>query len=277
MDDAKSTLEEYKYDQLVVLKRRTGSAIFAEERYESPFEYAMHDHVLPCFTLTDKCVYREQLGSKTFHHAVNTIIWRPGEISHADSMAQPNGRMFSVYLKDELMKQFADYAKTPAEFSENNSYLVFLARQLRNEFRNWSQGSELIAEGLVFEMLGHAAKVYTRIQKVAPLWLDRIIEKLEYEFLQDHTIERLAREAGVHPVHLGRTFRKHCGKSIGRFIKEKRVHHAMFLIEQGRMTLAEIASASGFSDQSHLSRGFKEIVGITPGAFRRDVRPPRRM
>jgi len=277
MNDAESTLEEHKYDQLVVLKRRTSSAVFVEERYERAFEYSMHEHVQAYFMLTDNCVYREQLGSKTFHHSVNTIIWRPGEISHADAMARANGRTFSVYVKDELMRQFADYAKTPAEFSENNSYLVFLARQLRNEFRNWSQGSELIAEGLVLEMLGHAAKVHTRIQTVAPLWLDRIIEKLECEFLQDHTNERLAREAGVHPVHLSRTFRRHYGKSIGRFIKEKRVRHAMLLIEQGRMTLAEIASASGFSDQSHLSRGFKQVVGITPGAFRRDVRPPRRM
>ncbi len=277
MNDAKSTLETHQYDHHVVLKRRTNSAIFAEERYESPFEYAMHDHVLPCFTLTDKCVYREQLGSKTFHHAVNTIIWRPGEISHADGMASANGRMFSVYLKDELMRQFADCTKTPAEFSENNSYLVFLARQLRNEFRNWSQGSELIAEGLVLEMLGHAAKADTRVRKVAPLWLDRIVEKLECEFLQDHTNAVLAHEAGVHPVHLSRAFRKHYGKSIGKFIKEKRVHHAMLLIEHGRITLAEIASESGFSDQSHLSRGFKEVVGITPGAFRHDVRPLRRI
>ncbi|MEM8682258.1 MAG: AraC family transcriptional regulator [Pseudomonadota bacterium] len=227
--------------------------------------------------LTDNCVYREKLGSKTFHHAVNTIIWRPGEIAHADAMARANGRTFSVYLNDEFMRQFADYAKTPAEFSENNSYLVFLARRLRNEFRNWSQGSELIAEGLVLEILGHAAKADTRSRKVSPPWLDRIVEKLECEFLQDHTNEKLAREAGVHPVHLSRTFRNHQGKSIGRFIKEKRVHHAMFLIEQGRMTLAEIASASGFSDQSHFSRRFKEVVGVTPGAFRRDVRPPRRI
>ncbi|MDJ0759423.1 MAG: AraC family transcriptional regulator [Woeseiaceae bacterium] len=277
MNDAKSTLEEYKYDRLVVHKRRTSSAVFVEERYERAFDYSIHEHVQAYFMLTENCVYREQLGSKTFHHSANTIIWRPQEISHADGMARTNGRTFSVYVKDELMKQFADYAKTPAEFSENNTYLVLLARRLRNEFRNWSQGSELIAEGLVLEMLGHAARADTRTRKLAPLWLDRIVEKLECEFLQDHSNERLAREAGVHPVHLSRTFRKHYGKSIGSFIKEKRVHHAMLLIEQGRMTLAEVASASGFSDQSHLSRGFKEVIGITPGAFRRDVRPARRM
>ncbi|MDJ0749412.1 MAG: AraC family transcriptional regulator [Woeseiaceae bacterium] len=277
MSDAKSILEKHQYDHHVVLKRRTRSAVFTEEHYERAFEYSMHEHLQACFLLTDNCVYREQLGSKMFSHSVNTIVWRPGEFSHADGLARDNGRIFCVYVKDELMRQFADYARTPAEFSQNNSYLVFLARRLRNEFRNWSQGSELIADGLVLEMLGHAAKADTRIRTDAPLWLDRIVEKLECEFLQDHTNERLAREAGVHPVHLSRTFRKHYGKSIGRFIKEKRVQHAMLLIEQGRMTLAEIASASGFSDQSHLSRGFKEIVGITPGAFRRDVRPPRRM
>lgn len=276
MSDARSALEEHQYDHHAVYKRRTRSVIFAEERYEAPFDYAMHHHVLPCFTLTDACVYREQLGSKTFHHAVNTIIWRPGEISHADSMARPNGRMFSVYLKDEFMKSFADYATAPAEFSENNSYLVLLANRLRSEFNQWSTGSELIAEGLVLEMLGHAAKAGTSGHRVAPLWLDRIVDKLECEYLQDHTHQSLAREAGVHPVHLSRTFRKHHGKSIGRYIKEKRVHHAMFLIEQGHMTLAEIADASGFSDQSHFSRGFKDVVGITPGAFRRAVTPPGR-
>ena len=277
MNGGPSTLEEYRYDRLLVLKRRTRFAIFAEERYGRPFDYALHEHTPAYFMLTDNCVYRERLGNKTFHHSVNTVIWRPGEICHADAMAGANGRTFSVYLKDELMRQFTDYAKAPAEFSENNSYLVFLARQLRNEFRNWSPGSELIAEGLVLEMLGHAARADARSQRVAPLWLDRVVEKLEAEFLQDHSNESLAREAGVHPVHLCRTFRKHQGTSIGRFIREKRVHHAMVLIQHGRLTLAEIASESGFSDQSHLSRAFKQVLGITPGAFRRNVRPPRRM
>ena len=275
MSDANSILEEYKYDKLVVLKRRANAAVFAEERYERSFDYGMHEHAQPYFMLTDNGVYREQLGRKTFYHPANTIIWRPGEISHADAMACENGRTFSVYIKDELMTKFADYASTPAEFSESNSYLVFLARKLRDEFSNWSRGSELIAEGLVLEMLGHAAKADTGTQKTAPLWLSRIIDKLESEYLDDHSIERLASEAGVHPVHLSRTFLKHQGKSIGRFIKEKRVNYATLLIENDRMTLAEIANTSGFSDQSHLSRGFKQVVGITPGAFQRSVRVRR--
>ena len=96
----------------------------------------------------------------------------------------------------------------------------------------------------------------------------RIVEKLECEFQENHTNVGLAGEVGIHPVHLARVFRQYYGKSVGTFLREKRVHHAMQLIAQDDLSLAEIACASGFSDQSQLTRAFKEIVGITPGAFR---------
>ena len=156
MSDATSTLEKYQFDNVVVLKRRTASADFAEEIYERAFDHPKHEHEQAYFMLTDHCVYKEQLGSRTFYHPPNSIVWRPPEISHSDGMARTNGRSFSVYIKDELLRKFSDYAKIPVEFSEHNSYLVFLANRLRNEFRNWAEGSELIAEGLVLEMLDSA-------------------------------------------------------------------------------------------------------------------------
>ena len=275
MGETKSRLEKYQFDNVVVWKRRTASAVFAEEVYEHAFDYPKHEHELAYFMLTDHCVYRERLGNKTSDYSPNSILWRPAGISHSDGMAQTNGRSFSVYVKDGLLKEFSDYAEIPVEFSEKNSYLVFLANQLRNEFRNWAQGSELIAEGLVLEMLGYAARKRVPSGKSPPNWMARIVEKLECEFLENHTNLGLAGEVGIHPVHLARTFRKYYGKSIGAFLREKRVHHAMQLIAQNDLSLAEIACASGFSDQSQLTRAFKEIVGITPGAFRREVTTSR--
>ena len=268
MSDATSALEIHQFDNVVVWKRRTASAAFAEEIYKRAFNHPKHGHEQAYFMLTDHCVYRETLGSKTLHYSPNTILWRPAGISHSDGMAQTNGRSFSVYVKDELLRRFSDYAKIPVEFSEQSSYLVFLARQLRNEFRNWAQGSELIAEGLVLEMLGYAARKRVPDEKSPPNWMARIVEKLECEFQENHTNVGLAGEVGIHPVHLARVFRQYYGKSVGTFLREKRVHHAMQLIAQDDLSLAEIACASGFSDQSQLTRAFKEIVGITPGAFR---------
>lgn len=275
MSDPTPTLEKYQFDNLVVLKRRTASAVFAEEFYERAFDHPKHEHEHAYFMLTDNCVYKERLGSKTFHHSPNTILWRPPEISHSDGMARTNGRAFSVYIKDELLRRFSDYAKIPAEYSEKNSHLVFLANRLRNEFRNWTEGSEFIAEGLVLEMLGYAARKGIPADNRPPEWMVRIVEKLEDEFLESHTNLELADEVGIHPVHLARTFRRYYGRSIGTYLREKRVHCAVHLIMQENLSLAEIAYASGFSDQSQLTRAFKEIIGITPGAFRHEVTTSR--
>ena len=129
----------------------------------------------------------------------------------------------------------------------------------------------MIAEGLVLEMLGYAARKRTPDENSPPKWIVGIVEKLEDEFLESHTNVELADEVGIHPVHLARTFRKFYGRSVGTYLREKRVHRATQLIMQEDLSLAEIAHLSGFSDQSQFTRAFKEITGITPGAFRHEV------
>jgi AraC-like DNA-binding protein len=51
-----------------------------------------------------------------------------------------------------------------------------------------------------------------------------------------------------------------------RYVSLQRVHHAQALLRQGA-TLASAASESGFCDQSHLSRRFKRLCGMTPGQY----------
>lgn len=275
MSDAEPTIETYRYDNLVILKRRIALAEITEAVYHSALDHPLHDHRQACFLLTGNCDYREQLGSKTSRYSPNTILWRPTDISHSDGIEGNGGCAFSVFIKDGLLDRVSEYSKIPAEFAEKNTYLVFLANRLRSEFRNWAAGSELIAEGLVLEMLGYVAKKRIPADKTAPKWIARVVEKLDDEFLESHTNLELASQVGVHPVHLARTFRKYYGKSIGTYLKEKRVDCAIQLIKQDKLTLSEIAYSSGFSDQSQLTRAFKELAGITPGAFRDEVTKAR--
>lgn len=268
MSETTPQLEHYQYDNLVILKRRAASAAYTEEFYNRAFDHPKHEHEQSNFMLTGHCVYREKLGSKTFYHSPNSVLWRPPEIAHSDAMAQPNGRSFAVFVKSHLLRQYSDYANIPGEFSESNSYLVYLINRLRNEFRNWGDSSELISEGLVLEMLGYSATNKLPAERQPPKWVLRIVEKLEDEYVAKHTNLELADEVGVHPVHLARTFRRYYGRSVGTYLKETRVQRAMFQISAKMLPLAEIAYSSGFSDQSQFTRAFKEIVGITPGAFR---------
>ena len=82
------------------------------------------------------------------------------------------------------------------------------------------------------------------------------------------TLSRVAGHAGVHRMTLARGFRAAFGLSVGEYLHHLRVADACRLIEVG-LPLAEVAAETGFSDQSHLNRIFRRLVGRTPGGFRR--------
>jgi AraC-like DNA-binding protein len=73
------------------------------------------------------------------------------------------------------------------------------------------------------------------------------------------------------PAHLTRIFRQHYGHTIGSHVRQLRLEAARSQLgDAQRSTLAEVAVACGFSDQSHLTRLFHAAYGITPARFRRE-------
>jgi AraC-like DNA-binding protein len=81
------------------------------------------------------------------------------------------------------------------------------------------------------------------------------------------SLERLARELGTHPSHLVRVFGREYGLPPHRYVVGRRLDRARPLLLAG-MRIAEVATATGFHDQSHLTRHFRALLGTTPGAFR---------
>ncbi|CAH2402846.1 HTH araC/xylS-type domain-containing protein [Mesorhizobium ventifaucium] len=85
-------------------------------------------------------------------------------------------------------------------------------------------------------------------------------------------LQRLADAARVTRFQVIRDFKKAIGLTPAAYIRDRRLRRASTLIEQG-LGLAEAAIAAGFADQSHLSRAFRAVHGMTPGMFRRGKAP----
>jgi AraC family transcriptional regulator len=94
---------------------------------------------------------------------------------------------------------------------------------------------------------------------------------LEAHFLDDLSLSTIAQAVGVHSVHLSREFRRHYHSSVGEYIRKLRIEYACKQMLNPDLSLAEIASAAGFADQSHFSRTFKRLVGIPPAVFRSNL------
>ena len=105
----------------------------------------------------------------------------------------------------------------------------------------------------------------------APRWLSQVRAQLHARYEQVIRVTDLAHEAGVHPVHLARVFRRHHGCTVGKYVQRLRVEHACGALTESGTSLSAIALETGFSDQAHFTRRFKEVTGVSPGVYRKLV------
>ena len=106
-----------------------------------------------------------------------------------------------------------------------------------------------------------------------PAWFLRTKERLHEQFHSSPRMRDLAADAGVHPVHLARVFRKFERQTPGDYLQRVRIKAACRLLRDPDYPLAYIAADCGFADQSHFTRVFKKFTHNTPAEFRRTVWP----
>ncbi len=150
---------------------------------------------------------------------------------------------------------------------------AWLMMRLYTEAHATDEGAALALEGLALEILATLSRVRSaRPGANVPGWLRQTKELLHAQFRETTTHEQLARAAGVHPVYLAGEFRKHFQCTIGEYVRKLRIEHASRQLVASDAPLAEIALTSGFADQSHFSKVFKRLAGMTPSQFRANLR-----
>ena len=105
-----------------------------------------------------------------------------------------------------------------------------------------------------------------------PRALRRVREYIEAHLEETISIDALAGIVGLSKYHFARAFKQSEGLTPHDYLLQCRVRRAQELLANTDLPLSEIALASGFSDQSHCARRFRERVGITPGRYRWSMR-----
>jgi transcriptional regulator GlxA family with amidase domain len=102
--------------------------------------------------------------------------------------------------------------------------------------------------------------------------LRRVREYVEAHLEKNISLQMLASTAGLSMSHFARAFKQSQGVPPHEYLVRCRVRRVQELLATTDLPLSEIARASGFSDQSHCTRRFREQVGITPSGYRWSMR-----
>jgi AraC family transcriptional regulator len=218
--------------------------------------------------------------SRTITYGSGTLIVFPDNRRHVVEATGPTRCLIVRVGKEKLARLGTEIQKLAEPFALQGWEADWLAHRLYAEFLKSTQAQPrptlnraLIVEGIVLQLLALAARA-GRQRRVTgeTFWLKRVRELIDAQFLREFRLGELAALAGVHRVHLVREFRRRYGTTIGQRIRNLRFEHACGLLNRSNLSLREIAAACRFTDQSHFSKQFKKLSGLTPAEYRNFVR-----
>ena len=243
----------------------------SERVYAARQTIARHSHRHPylCYVVSGR--YRELSDSGEVEACPGMVLLHPADATHSDRFGESEVRLFMLevpasWLPDVCARAF----QRPAAYE--TGIVKMLGARIRCEALTRDAVTPLVVEGLLLEMVAVSIREADRSSVwPPPAWLRRARALLEETFPKPPALAELAKECGVHPSHMARSFRLRYGRSIGAYVRELRVSRAKELLASSSKpaSLADVALACGFADQSHLTRVFRRLEGFTPGRYRR--------
>jgi AraC-like DNA-binding protein len=170
----------------------------------------------------------------------------------------------------------AETLRQPA-FGAADTVMHGLAMALCVSFEQPTHASALFIDHIALAFHIHLLRAYgrsvdpirNRATKLSPGQLRRACDALIANLDGDPTVEQISRQCDLSPSHFARAFKHSTGLPPHRWLTRKRVDKAMQMLATGSLSLADVALACGFADQSHFTRSFVRLEGRTPGRWRR--------
>jgi AraC family transcriptional regulator len=254
-----------------ILRTRDVSGFrLSENLYSAKTKLPTHVHEQAQLWIALKGHCNEIYGGKLREHETLAVGFLPSDEIHTLHFPFVGMRSFGIAIAPQWLERMREYSLS-LDYSVHSprGLLAGLFIKLYKEFRQIDEASPLAIEGLALEMLAEVSRRKVKVSdRKPPRWLAQALELLREQFSEHLTIAYLATSVGVHPVHLAREFRKFYRCTIGEYIRQLRIEHACRELCMSDASLATIAAGAGFSDQSHFSRTFKRLVGMTPAEYR---------
>ncbi|UPK35538.1 AraC family transcriptional regulator [Bradyrhizobium sp. 186] len=159
----------------------------------------------------------------------------------------------------------------------DDAVIRHIGGSLMEGLRRPDETNQLFIDHMMLAFTAHVAQAYggarsTELARggLAPWQAKRACERLESDLGGKLSLQQVAAEFDLSVSHFSRAFRISTGLPPHQWLLRQRVKAAKQLMSVRDLPLSEIAISAGFANQSHFTRVFSEVVGISPGAWRRE-------
>lgn len=131
--------------------------------------------------------------------------------------------------------------------------------------RATDQNLELISESVLLYTFSQMTETDGQLREDL---VNSVIHLIETEFTDStFTLEVCAEKLGYNSKYISRIFKQSVGVTFSEYLRDMRIKHAVFLIEQGVSIVKNVAFLSGYSDSLYFSNVFRQVVGTTPSQY----------
>jgi AraC family transcriptional regulator len=202
----------------------------------------------------------------------------PAGITHSCSWDTP-AQFMVLAVEPTLLKQVGQDWVNPDQIellpqfmSQPDSFIQSIFVTLKREAEIGGMGSYLLVDSLRTALAVHLLRNYCKTRPKLSSYTNGLPASkltLVKDYINDHLhqglkLDEIAAIAQISPYHFLRLFKQSMGLTPHQYIMQCRLNQAKHLLLHSNLSIAEIATRTGFCDQSHLTRYFKRTIGATP-------------
>ena len=150
-----------------------------------------------------------------------------------------------------------------------HSEFVQLAQLRPNPSRGVELDLRVTALVVRLLQLNHSVAQHTPKSSME-LYISQARQFIHENYAKIKSMEEVSKHVGMSEDYLRHLFAEQGGISLNRLLNQTKIERVKELLIHSRLPLKEIASLSGFATERYLSTRFKQLVGVSPGTFRRE-------
>lgn len=257
--------EPHAHDYTELLFIREGSGVHQVGKSRYPVSAG------DVFVIQGDCEHA-LLDSK--HLVIVDIAFLPKMLSHCESQLLAMPGYHALFMLEPALQQQQQFRSHLHLDQQGERHLNYLLNLMIDERWTCDPAYRAMLSAYFTSVVIYLSRQYTATTPSSHtlIHIGEVISYLETNYREMITLDALAEIAKMSVATLERRFRQGTGVTPIDYQLRLRIRHSLDLLQDGNLSITDIAQQVGFTDSNYFSRQFKRVKGLSPQAYRRQQR-----